>query len=203
MATAAPVNAWARLIYSPVNYWVSMIADAVAAIVLLIVAAWHFDGVVAWAAVAAAAGFVGWSLTEYRLHRWLLHGPMTVARLGHLHHHASPKSLISTPVGVMLAGALVMWALLELVLPGGLAVWAVAGFYLGYNTYSILHHVQHHRPTLASDVGRLDFHDAHHRRHVVNYGIITTFWDRVFGTYEPNEVTARVMASRGRSGRTG
>jgi sterol desaturase/sphingolipid hydroxylase (fatty acid hydroxylase superfamily) len=35
-------------------------------------------------------------------------------------------------------------------------------------------------------VTRLErFHDAHHARQNVNFGITTTMWDRLFGTFQP------------------
>ena len=33
-------------------------------------------------------------------------------------------------------------------------------------------------------------HDLHHHRQVVNFGISTTIWDRLFGTFEPTNEPA-------------
>ena len=35
-----------------------------------------------------------------------------------------------------------------------------------------------------------DLHDLHHHRQVVNFGISTTIWDRLFGTFEPTNEPA-------------
>ena len=33
-------------------------------------------------------------------------------------------------------------------------------------------------------------HDLHHHRQVVNFGISTTIWDRLFGTFQPTNEPA-------------
>jgi hypothetical protein len=90
-------------------------------------------------------GFMSSGLLEYVLHRWVLHGPFSMASRGHSQHHAEPRTLISTPLFVIMTGALAIWGLLGLVLPGGIAALLVFGLYAGYNYFALVHHWQHHR----------------------------------------------------------
>jgi sterol desaturase/sphingolipid hydroxylase (fatty acid hydroxylase superfamily) len=177
-----------RVVRSRVHYWIAMVFDVVAALGFLALGVSQFSGPSLAALAAMAAGFVGWGLLEYGLHRWILHGPPTIARVNHAYHHADPTLLIGTPIFVILIGASGIWLLLSLLIPASLAAFVVFGLYAGYNGFAIVHHLGHHHSgRLASlrIVGRLEqFHDSHHARQNVNFGITTTFWDRVFGTYE-------------------
>jgi sterol desaturase/sphingolipid hydroxylase (fatty acid hydroxylase superfamily) len=68
------------------------------------------------------------------------------------------------------------------------------GLYAGYNYFALVHHLQHHRGKDLEGVAylrRLErLHDLHHHRQVVNFGISTTIWDRLFGTFEPTNEPA-------------
>ena len=68
-----------------------------------------------------------------------------MARRGHALHHADDTAFISTPVFIVMAGAWIIYAMLSLVFPVGIACLLVFGLYAGYNYYALLHHVQHHR----------------------------------------------------------
>ena len=177
-----------RVVRSPVHYWVAMVFDVVAALGFLAVGVWLSAGFSLAAAGAVAFGFVAWGFFEYVLHRWILHGPPSVARVNHAYHHADPSLLIGTPVFVILIGATAICMLLSLAIPAGIAAFAVFGLYAGYNGFAIVHHIGHHHSGRLAHlrlVGRLEqFHDAHHARQNVNFGITTTLWDRVFGTYQ-------------------
>jgi sterol desaturase/sphingolipid hydroxylase (fatty acid hydroxylase superfamily) len=212
-----------RMVYSAANYWIVLVSDLVGATGFLIVGLYRFPGPLVLAAAAAIVGFLTWGFIEYAIHRWILHGPPTMARRGHARHHADATALISTPFLVITTGALVTWALLSLVISAGLAALLVSGIYSGYNYFALLHHLQHHR---EKDLARFGYwrrserlHHIHHDRHVVNYGITTTLWDRLLGTFEPArrrssarhptemwrsaETLAGTTASGARSDRTG
>ena len=68
------------------------------------------------------------------------------------------------------------------------------GLYAGYNYFALVHHLQHHRGKDLAGVAylrRLErLHDLHHHRQVVNFGISTKIWDRLFGTFEPTNEPA-------------
>lgn len=187
---------------SPAHYWVAMVCDGVGALVFLALGLSRTSGLAVAAGAVVLAGFLTWSLVEYAIHRWILHGWPAPARDSHARHHANPAALISTPVFVMAAGAFGLWMLLRLVLPSGFAAFAVFGMYAGYDYFSALHHLQHHRqPGLSrvTSLRRLErLHHVHHGRPTVNFGVTTTLWDRVFGTYQPMDARrpASSMPSR-------
>lgn len=130
---------------------------------------------------AAIAGLLGWSLLEYALHRFLLHGPEPFRRW-HLAHHRQPRALIGTPtiVSVLLLLGLVF---LPACLLGG--SWVATGLALGVATgylgYAMTHHALHHwdkdMPWLRT---RRHLHWLHHSRPGCEYGVSTSIWDRVF-----------------------
>ena len=176
------VGALDRIVYSSANYWAAMLSDLAAALAFLALGLNRFSGPWVVAGSVVIAGFMSSSLLEYILHRWVLHGPPSMAKRGHARHHADPRALISTPLFVIMTGALAIWAVVRLVLPSGVAALLVFGLYAGY-------HLQHHR---AKDLSRVAYlrrlerlHDTHHHRQVVNYGISTTMWDRLLGTFQP------------------
>ncbi len=132
-----------------------------------------------------AAGLVGWTVIEYGLHRFVLHGLAPFSRW-HLQHHQRPSALICAPtlLSASLIGGLVY-------LPALLAsdVWRALAFTLGvligYLAYTVTHHATHHwRAGGAWLRRRKRWHALHHRRGtpVVRYGVTTDFWDRVFGS---------------------
>ena len=178
-----------RMVDSPTNYWLVLVSDVVWALAFLVVGWAQYAGPPLVAITAIAVGVTGWGLLEYVLHRWILHGRPSIARRSHARHHGDVHALISTPLLVMLACALAIRALLALVLPSGIATLTVFGLYAGYNYFGVLHHFQHRQGPTIARVGYwrklLLFHDRHHHRPAVNYGVTTTIWDRVFGTFDP------------------
>ena len=98
-----------RIVYSSANYWGVMLSDLAAALAFLVLGLNRFSGPSVVAGGAVITGFMFWGLLEYVLHRWLLHGPPSMARRGHAQHHAEPRALISTPLFVIMTGALAIW----------------------------------------------------------------------------------------------
>jgi sterol desaturase/sphingolipid hydroxylase (fatty acid hydroxylase superfamily) len=177
------------MVYSAANYWIVLVGDVLGALAFLVLGARWFSGSWIVAAILVVAGFNAWGLLEYTLHRWILHGRYSMAKRGHARHHADDTALISTPMLIIMSGACLICWLLSLVLPVGVACVLVFGLYAGYNWYAIVHHLQHHR---AKDLWGIRYfrhlehrHRTHHHRVVVNYGISTAVWDRLFGTYQP------------------
>jgi sterol desaturase/sphingolipid hydroxylase (fatty acid hydroxylase superfamily) len=185
-----------RMVHSAANYWIGLFSDIGCALAFLIIGLHRFSGPAVGAVAAVSAGFLAWGFIEYAVHRWVLHGHPAIARRDHARHHADGRALISTPFLVIMAVASVIWGLFALVIPAGLAALLVFGIYSGYNYFAVLHHLQHHR---QQDLARFSpwrrserHHRIHHHRHVVNYGITTTIWDRLLGTFEP----ARSLSAR-------
>jgi hypothetical protein len=135
--------------------------------------------------LAGAAGFVAWSLVEYALHRYVLHGLQPFKRW-HEEHHQRPFALIgtSTIASLVLFVALVFLPL-ALVFGRWPALAVMLGVISGYLLYVTVHHASHHwkaRPGSWMQARKL----AHARHHMSGmhgwYGVTTSFWDHVFFT---------------------
>lgn len=145
------------------------------------------------------AGWLTWTLSEYVLHRWLMHA----LRRGllyreHLRHHAQPRNIgwrsnVATlsrmglvPLAAALAGGLDG--------SGGIAI--AAGWIFGYESYEILHWRSHDfapLPALGGYDRWLRRRHLHHHavRPTANFGVTVDFWDRAFGTWErPGKISA-------------
>jgi len=141
------------------------------------------------------SGYVAWTLTEYWLHRVVLHYEPARGLGARLHwmlhgvHHDHPNDplrLVMPPTASLpLAAAFVL--LFQLALPLGAACAVGAGFFAGYLAYDLTHFYVHHaRP--RSRLGRRL--REHHMRHhfsddTTAFGVSAPFWDRVFGTAPP------------------
>jgi 4-hydroxysphinganine ceramide fatty acyl 2-hydroxylase len=181
-----------RMIYSAANYWLVVASDVVGALLFLIIGVRRFSGSVVVAGVSVIVGFIAWGFLEYALHRWLFHGRPSMARRGHARHHADDTALISTPVLVVMAAAAVTSAMLSMVFPTGVTCLFVFGLYAGYNYYALLHHLQHRRGSVLACLAGLErAHQIHHHRHTVNYGVTTTVWDHLLGTFQPSRESGK------------
>ncbi len=181
------LRGWDRLVDSAWNYRIAFVSDLVAPLVWLGYGLRAFSGSPIRAVLVVLVGVLGFSWLEYVVHRWVLHGPFPAVRRSHARHHAQPQALYSAPLFVMMAVSVAVWGLLDLVLPGPAAALLVSGLYAGYNYFAVLHHLEHHCGRALARVGYLHnlerFHDLHHHRPGVNFGITSTIWDRVLGTF--------------------
>lgn len=131
------------------------------------------------------AGVLGWSLIEYLLHRFVLHG-VAPFRRWHEQHHARPTALICTPT--LLSATLIgLFVFLPAALLGDrwMACALTLGLMVGYLGYAVTHHAIHHwRGGGAWLMRRKRWHALHHRHGggARCYGVTGTFWDRVFGS---------------------
>ncbi len=191
-----------RMIYSAANYWLVLASDVAGALIFLIAGIRRFSGSIVVAGVSVIVAFVAWGFVEYAFHRWVLHGPPSIARRGHARHHADDTALIGLPPLVAITVACTIWAILALVFAVGVACLVVFGFYARYNYYVLLHHLEHHRGKDVANVACLarlgQVHRIHHARHVVNYGVSTTIWDRLLGTFQPSDEPGAGQPSRRR-----
>jgi hypothetical protein len=108
------LRALARIVCISANYLIGMLTDLAAALAFLALGLNRFSGPWVVAGGVVIVGFMSCGCLEYVVHRWVLHGPPSVARRGHAQHHAEPRALISTPLFVIMTGALAMWGLLGL-----------------------------------------------------------------------------------------
>ena len=83
-------DAFDRIVCSAANYWAAMVGDLIATLAFLVLGLHRFSGswIVAAAVVIPAFMSVGW--LEYVTHRWVLHGPRSMATRAHAQHHAEP-----------------------------------------------------------------------------------------------------------------
>ncbi len=186
------------MVTSAANYRVAMVGDLMAALAFFAFGIHRFVGPRSAAGGVVLLGSLSFGLLEYAVHRWVLHGPPSIAQRSHAHHHAAPTALIAAPLFMVIIASLVIWTLLRLVCPAGPAALLVFGLYTGYNYFSLFHHWEHHhRSTVACGAywRRLDqLHHVHHQQQSVNFGISTTIWDRLFGTFQPTREKTNIGA---------
>jgi sterol desaturase/sphingolipid hydroxylase (fatty acid hydroxylase superfamily) len=115
-------------------------------------------------------GFLALTLSEYIVHRFVLHA---IAPVQHGIHHARPRDAIDKIFWQIWVGFVVFY-----LMTGGAAL---AGALVAYAWYLFVHYSVHHNPaTLPAHL--LKHHLDHHRFANRNYGVTTKLWDRVFGT---------------------
>jgi sterol desaturase/sphingolipid hydroxylase (fatty acid hydroxylase superfamily) len=167
------------------------------AIALAIVAA---RGPLGGGAIAAgvAVGLTIVTLVEYAVHRFLFHSKRRDFFLVQVHvrHHARPHETkfgtVPLPAGLAI-----------IAVGAGLALavtwsWAAAGavalgLEVGYLFHESTHYLDH-RGGAPGRIGRWlkANHDVHHLRNPrANFGFMTLFWDRVFGTYQAPDAAER------------
>ncbi len=139
-------------------------------------------------------GVLGWTLSEYLLHRFLFHFKADekskwqpdAAYLIHGIHHDYPwdgDRLVMPPF----AGAVIcvfLWMLVHLVL-GDHTYAFFTGMVSGYLWYDLTHYYVHHaKPRTPLGKWLRKYHMLHHFSGThARYGITTPLWDHVFRTY--------------------
>jgi len=135
-------------------------------------------------AVLTATGLVAWSLVEYLMHRFILHG-LEPFSTWHSKHHARPTALISSPT-VLSASliSLLVFAPAALAATAWMAAALTLGVVAGYLAYALCHHGTHHwRAETRWFKERKRWHALHHRDGGGQcYGVTFALWDRVFRT---------------------
>src|ERR1700676_1722986 len=121
-------------------------------------------------AILFCCGAAAWTLAEYLPHRFVLHA---IAPVQHGIHHKRPQEAIDKIFWqVWLAFALLYWTA---------AAAVMAGVLVAYAWYLFVHYCVHHHPAFLP-ASLLRHPPDHHRFARRNFGVTTTFWDRVFGT---------------------
>ena len=135
-------------------------------------------------AMLVLAGLASWTLIEYALHRFVLHG-LPPFRHWHAEHHLRPTALICAPT-ILSATLIVTLVFLPALALGGpwRACALTLGMLTGYLAYAIAHHATHHwRAGNAWLARRKRWHALHHHSEQARcFGVTTSFWDHVFGT---------------------
>jgi sterol desaturase/sphingolipid hydroxylase (fatty acid hydroxylase superfamily) len=137
-----------------------------------------------------AAGAVAWTLLE-----WLLHGQVFHSRRlrnpfakEHALHHADPLHVVGWPRKLATVSFVV--ALFALLLRLALGHYEATAFPVGLGlaslAYEALHRLIHLRPPRTRYGRWVRLHHVQHHFHTPrrNFGVTTTIWDRLFGTYD-------------------
>jgi cyclopropane-fatty-acyl-phospholipid synthase len=131
-----------------------------------------------------AIGLCAWTIAEYSLHRFVLHGIAPFNRW-HAEHHRRPRALIYTPT-VLNAALIAVLVYLPIRAFGDLwsACAVTLGFLVGNLAYSAIHHATHHwqsdNPWLLQ---RKRWHARHHHPGArCCYGVSMPYWDHAFGS---------------------
>jgi sterol desaturase/sphingolipid hydroxylase (fatty acid hydroxylase superfamily) len=139
-----------------------------------------------WAAALGwtAAGIAAWTLAEYGLHRYVLHGVQPFRRWHEL-HHARPRALIATPT-LLTAALFLVFVFLPAwwLAPAWRAYAATLGVMVGYLAYIGTHHAVHQAHGQGAWLKRQRrWHALHHRQGAqACYGVSVRLWDHVFGS---------------------
>lgn len=136
-------------------------------------------------AIVVLLGLGSWTVIEYAMHRFVLHG-LQPFRRWHTEHHERPQALIYAPT--VLSGALIatlVYLPALVVFNRWIASALTLGVLIGYLSYSAMHHASHHwRSETAWLKRRKRWHALHHQHveHPRCYGVTTSFWDYVFAS---------------------
>jgi sterol desaturase/sphingolipid hydroxylase (fatty acid hydroxylase superfamily) len=169
----------------PISYFADMAASPLLATALSVFALTHFTkpAIVEWCLlVIAGAGL--WTLAEYVIHRFIYHR-VPVLQKFHEVHHTDPRAYVGAPpmvgTNVVFLVSFVPLATYSIVLANAVSV----GMLLGYAIYMVVHHACHFWTLTAGGyLFRVRLHHAahHYRDDDGNFGVTTSFWDRVLGT---------------------
>lgn len=129
-------------------------------------------------------GYCLWTFLEYWLHRVAYHVGNTPFVVGHELHHEKPKALLGVPYYLTAALYIPLSWGLSTVLPMGPTSTALGACWAGYIFYCAVHHSSHHWLLKNSLMKGLRGHHLQHHFHWdKNFGMVTSFWDKVFGTH--------------------
>ena len=132
--------------------------------------------------IVLAAGLAAWTLLEYLLHRFVLHG-VEPFKDWHRQHHLNPEIPMRIPVVFSLALVIALIVLPALLAAPGISMVFSSGLLLGHLLQESVHHDLHKPASGSWFVARWRDHDLHHHSNsCANYGTLTGFWDSIFRT---------------------
>ncbi len=157
-------------------------------------------------AVAAGqflTGWFVWTLMEYWLHRTVFHwvpkaswGEAFHFYLHGVHHKwfTDKYRLVMPPAasaGVAVVVNVALWFAASALAGAFAPSWVFASFggiAFGYMVYDCTHYyIHHHKPRSKAMLALRAHHNKHHHNDTykeLKFGVSTTLWDHVFGTYE-------------------
>ena len=167
------------------NYYASYVTDFICPFLFIYLGMGHGVGRAAMIA-GVVSGVVTFTLIEYSIHRWMLHDPNNVLYPLHEVHHNEPER----PSAFLFPTSIVVLGLVWLVFAKGLHLpslsFFIAGIAAGYCYFGAIHHLEHsiriNQIPWRWMQKRWAAHSVHHRLNQNNFGVMTSFWDHVFGT---------------------
>ncbi|MFA7625567.1 MAG: sterol desaturase family protein [Candidatus Kapaibacterium sp.] len=139
-------------------------------------------------------GAIGWSLTEYLLHRFIFHYHPKSEFGKRLHwtfhgvHHDYPQDRyrLVMPPSVSIPLAFLFWYIFNFTIGFTYTPAFFSGFVAGYLAYDTLHYSVHHFAFKNKLLLKLKKH--HMKHHYVEpnagFGVSSPLWDLIFGTRE-------------------
>jgi sterol desaturase/sphingolipid hydroxylase (fatty acid hydroxylase superfamily) len=181
---------------SRTNYWAAYAVDLTCPILFGYLGMRYHPG---WASILIGTifGFAVFTLVEYAIHRWLLHDPECFLYPLHEAHHQHPEGAAAFLAPTSFVVLMPIWLLFAgwLHVPG--ASFFLCGFSAGYFYFGALHHLEHavriNQIPFRWLQGRWAAHSVHHKLDHANYGVMTSFWDYVFGTHQKQLKKRRSM----------
>ncbi len=179
-----------KLEYSKYTYYADFVFYAIALFVIGYLLAMttspaQYPAIVIYATI----GLIGWTLIEYVIHRFVLHG-LPPFKAWHAEHHRRPTAFIFAPTFVS-ASLITLFIFIPAWLIIGIwpATALTFGVVVGYLFYTLLHHATHHwhaNNTWFKE--RKRWHALHHLSHnqmlqqPSHFGVTNGFWDKVFSS---------------------
>lgn len=126
------------------------------------------------------------SLIEYWFHRSLHIFPWFGTLTTHYKHHYEENSGILEDFRDFSGLIFVFCPLFWVSFSAGIGASLGGLVFAAFATFA--HQLQHHNPSIKCFWMKVPVHTLHHRYDCrCNFGISIDFWDRVFGTYKPNQ----------------
>ena len=152
-----------------------------------------------------ALGLLGWTFTEYVVHRYFFHFEFKSKAGQYLHflvhgiHHdypRDPKRLVIPP-SISIPLAVGLYFVFVLVFGEVATQASYAGFLFGYVCYDTVHYATHHFAMKNSRIGQIV--KRHHLRHHyqdehAGFGVSSPLWDYIFRTMAAPEKKNRASA---------
>jgi 4-hydroxysphinganine ceramide fatty acyl 2-hydroxylase len=171
-----------RICASRLNYWLAFVLDfATAAVALGSGVSTAHEPI--YGLFTFMTGAFIFTFIEYGMHRWLFHAPASFATTSHHAHHVSPHQPSAMPFMCGPLGGALIWLATTTLLGHDGGALLTSGVMCSYFYYGILHDLQHRIHVKRWLKARWRAHAIHHGTVNRNYGVTTSRWDRVFGTY--------------------
>ncbi len=182
-----PPSLLQRISKSRANYWAAYAVDFACPVLFAYLGMRLHPG---WTSIVLDSifGAATFTLVEYAIHRWLLHNPECFLFPLHEAHHQNPNETAAFLFPTSFLVLMPIWLLLTQGLHLAGASFFLCGFSGAYFYYDTLHHFEHtvriNQIPFRWLQGRWAAHSVHHRIDHTNFGVMTSFWDYVFGTHQ-------------------